>query len=167
VDDRGAVRFLNYFNFLSLDEIGELAGKAASRAEQREAQKALAYATTALVHGRDEADAAVKASQALFGGSIEGLTEQQLDDIAGDMPSTSMESSRLANGVALVDLLAETSLSPSKAQARKDIESGGVYVNNVREESVRSTVTRESLLFGRFLLLRRGKKNYHMIRATK
>jgi tyrosyl-tRNA synthetase len=166
VDDRDVIRFLNYFTFLSLDEIGELAEKVASRAEQREAQKALASALTALVHGRDEADAAVKASQALFGGSIEGLTEKQLDDIAEDMPTTSMESSRLAAGVALVDLLAETSLSPSKAQARKDIENGGVYINNVREENARRTVTRDLLLFGRFLLLRRGKKNYHMIRAT-
>ena len=164
-DDRDVIKFLKFFTFLSLDEIAQFEESVQSRPEQREAQKALANAMTALVHGQSEADASIKVSQALFGGSLEGLTEAQLEEIGSDMPTTSVGSERFTGGASLVDLLTETQLSPSKSQARKDIESGGVYINNIREDNVRRTVENDTLLFGKFLLLRRGKKNYHMIKA--
>jgi tyrosyl-tRNA synthetase len=164
-DDRDVVKFLKFFTFLSLDTIGGLEESLQNRPEQREAQKALATEMTALVHGQSEADSAVKTSLALFGGSLEGLNEKQLDDVASDMPTTIFDKQRFSDGVALVDLLTETGLSSSKGQARKDIESGGVYINNIREDNVRKTVQSDALLFGKFLLLRRGKKNYHMIKT--
>src|SRR5581483_6843200 len=164
VDDRDVVKFLKFFTFLSLDEIGALEEKAKNQPEQRDAQKALAFEMSSLVHGQDEAEAAIKTSQALFGGSLEGLSAKQLNDISSDMPTTTIDSERLSAGISLADLLAETKLSPSKGQARKDIESGGVYVNNVREDNPRSMMNNEKMLFGKFLMLRRGKKNYHMIK---
>jgi tyrosyl-tRNA synthetase len=164
-DDRDVIKFLKFFTFLPLDEIAQFEESLQNRPEQREAQKALANAMTTLVHGQSETDASIKVSQALFGGSLEGLTEAQLDDIASDMPTTSLDQQRFSSGTALVDLLTETQLSPSKSQARKDIESGGVYLNNIREDNVRKTVENDALLFGKFLMLRRGKKNYHMIKV--
>ena len=164
-DDRDAGKFLKFFTFLPLEQIAEYEEKLRNQPEQREAQKALASEMTALVHGKTEVDAAIKTSLALFGGSLEGLSEKQLNDISGDMPTTAISPDRFGAGISLVDLLTETSLSPSKGQARKDIEGGGVYVNNIREDNVRKTIDINALLFGKFLMLRRGKKNYHMVTA--
>ena len=164
-DDRDVIKFLKFFTFLSMDEIAQLEEGLQSRPEQREAQKALAIAMTSLVHGKTESDAAIKTSLALFGGPLDDLNERQLEDIGSDMPTTSVDPQRFSGGATLVDLLTETQLSSSKSQARKDIESGGVYINNIREDNVRKTVESGALLYGKFLLLRRGKKNYHMIKA--
>src|SRR5204862_6781453 len=93
-DDRDAVRFLKYFTFLSFESIAELEEKLRDQPEQREAQKVLAYEMTLLVHNASEADSAVKTSLALFGGSLEGLNEKQLNEISADMPTTAVDAER-------------------------------------------------------------------------
>jgi tyrosyl-tRNA synthetase len=116
-----------------------------------------------LVHGDQETEGAERAAAALFGGEVSELDERSLLDVFADAPSTQMARSRLdAGGLPLVDLLVETGV-PSKSQARTIIEQGGVYVNNRRETEVARTLTSEDLMAGRYLLVRRGKKNHHLV----
>ena len=159
-DDRDVIRYLKFFTFLSQDEITELERQHQEVPERRNAQKALASTMTMLIHGEHAAEEAVKASQILFGGDLSGITEATFHDIVNEVPSVSIERERLDGGIPLVDLLVEAALCPSKGQARKDINGGGINLNNVRQTDLGQTINAEHLLFDRFLLLRKGKKNY-------
>jgi tyrosyl-tRNA synthetase len=163
-DDRDVRRYLNFFTFLSKEEIAALAAEHEARPEARVAHKALAKAMTELVHGPAATAEAVKASEILFGGDLSGIAEETFGEIAGEVPTREIAKSRLEGaGAPLVELLVDSGLCPSKGQARKDIEGGGVYVNNAREASARRNVTSGDLLFGRHLLLRKGKRNYTLL----
>ena len=106
------------------------------------------------------------ASEVLFGGSVEKISEEDFADIVGEVPTTEIERTKLAGaGLPLVELLVHSGLCPSKGQARKDIEGGGVNINNVREASAARAVTMNDLLFGKHILLRKGKKNYVVVTA--
>jgi tyrosyl-tRNA synthetase len=97
----------------------------------------------------------------LFGGDPTGVSESALNDIAGEVPSCELPRSSLAgDGTNIVDLLATSGLCPSKGQARKDIAAGGIYVNNSRVADIAHSVRESDLLHGRFVLLRKGKRNY-------
>src|ERR1039458_2830450 len=160
-DDRDVLRYLNYFTFLSQEEIAALAAEHAARPEARVAHKALARAMTDLIHGPQATAEALRASEILFGGGLEGISEKTFHEIAGEIPGREMDPTPLAGaGLPLVELLVLGSLCPSKGQARKDIEGGGVYVNNIREASALRHVTLADLQFGKHLLLRKGKRNY-------
>src|SRR5438270_9162515 len=99
----------------------------------RAAHKALAKAVTALVHGPSATTEAIRASEILFGGDLAGVSESTFNEIVGEVPTREIEVGQLDGaGKPLVELLVHSGLSPSKGQARKDIEGGGVYVNNVR-----------------------------------
>jgi len=166
-DDRDVVRYLKYFTFLAQDEITGLEAAHAANPGAREAHQALANAVTTIVHGEAACAEAVRASGILFGGSIDGITEALLADIISEVPKIDVPLSRFADhGMSIVDLLIESGLSPSKGQARKDVEGGGTYVNNVRVADPASSVTAENLLFGRYLLLRKGKRNYLVVHAA-
>src|SRR5581483_4280156 len=163
-DDRDAVRYLKYFTFLSREEIDALEKRHAENPGAREAHKALARAVTDLVHGANATTEAIRASEILFGGSLDGLAESTFNEIVGEVPSKEIEKSKLDGaGVPLVELLVHSGLSPSKGQARKDIEGGGVNVNNLRDTNCQRAVTSQDLLFGKHLLLRKGKKNYTVV----
>ena len=163
-DDRDVRRYLNFFTFLNQEEIAALAAEHEARPEARVAHKALAKAMTELVHGPAAAAEAIKASEILFGGDLQGIAEGTFQEIAGEVPTREIARARLeGEGTPLVELLVDSGLSPSKGQARKDIEGGGVYVNNVREASARRNVSANDLLFGRHLLLRKGKRNYTLL----
>jgi len=102
----------------------------------------------------------------LFGGSIDGLAESTFEDVVAEMPSRDVPRDRLlGDGMSIVDLLVATELFPSKGQARKDADSGGVSLNNVRVDNATRVVNAGDLLFGRYLLLRRGKRNYAVANA--
>jgi tyrosyl-tRNA synthetase len=163
VDDRDVVRYLKYFTFISQDEINALTEQHTGRPEGRAAHKALAKAMTDLIHGPGATTEAIRASEVLFGGDLEGISEATFAEIAGEMPSASVEKSKLEPGLPLVELLVLAGLSASKGQARKDIEGGGVYVNNIREAAAQAVVGSDRLLFGRHLLLRKGKRNYVLV----
>ncbi|MSU62420.1 MAG: tyrosine--tRNA ligase [Pedosphaera sp.] len=165
-DDRDVIRYLKYFTFFSQDRIAELEQLHGSKPEAREAHKALAKAVTDLVHGESTTTEAMRASEILFGGGLEGISETTFGDIAGEVPSKQIERTKLEDaGMLLVDLLVHSGLCPSKGQARKDIEGGGIYVNNVRESSATRAVFANNLLFGKHLLLRKGKRNYVVVTA--
>jgi len=164
--DADVIRYLKFFTFLPEEEITSLEKKHTENPGAREAHRALAMSVTDMIHGTKPAIEAFKASQILFGGEIKGILETTFDDIAGEAPTKEIEKSKLDGlGISLVELLIHAGLCPSKGQARKDIEGGGVYINNVRETNFQRAVTVSDLLFGKYVLLRKGKKNYVVVTA--
>jgi tyrosyl-tRNA synthetase len=163
-DDRDVIRYLKYFTFFSQDEIAALEKQHTENPGARTAHKALAKAVTDLVHGPGATAEAMRASEILFGGDLAGISETTFNEIVGEVPTKEIEKGLLDGaGKPLVEVLVHSGVSPSKGQARKDIEGGGVYVNNVREASFQRAVTANDLLFGKHLLLRKGKKNYVVV----
>jgi len=165
-DDRDVIRYLKYFTFLNEAEIVSLEKQHGENPGNRAAHRALAKAVTVLVHGTNATAEAMRASEILFGGELSGISESTFKDIVGEVPTKEIPKSDLeGNGYALVQLLADIQLSTSKGQARKDLEGGGVYLNNVRETSFQRAVSVNDLLFGKHLLLRKGKRNYVVVTA--
>jgi tyrosyl-tRNA synthetase len=165
-DDRDVIRYLKYFTFISQDEIAALEKKHAENPGLREAHKSLAKAVTDLIHGENATAEAMRASEILFGGELKGVAESTFNEIVGEVPTKEIEKSKLGGaGLPLAELLVQSGLCSSKGQARKDIEGGGVNVNNVREPNVQRAVTSNDLLFGKHILLRKGKKNYVVVTA--
>lgn len=163
-DDRDVIRFLKFFTFLSQEEVESLAAQHAEKPEARAAHKALAQSVTKLIHGEAATHEAVHASEILFGGGLEGVSEATFNEIVGEVPSREIASAQWGEaGVPLVELLVQSGLCPSKGQARKDAEGGGIYLNNVREANPQRAVRVSELLFGKHLLLRKGKRNYAVV----
>jgi tyrosyl-tRNA synthetase len=164
VEDADVVPFLKWFTFLSREAIEQLATEHAASPEQRAAQRVLAREVTLLVHGADELARVTAASTALFGGDVRALDAQMLADVFADVPNTEHSIDSLAGeGVALVELLAQTSLATSKSQARQFLQSGAVSVNGEKVDLTRR-ITSADLLHGARVLLRRGKKQWHATR---
>lgn len=164
--DSQVSQFLRFFTFLERQRIEELEGELERDPAKREPQRALAWEVTALVHGDAEAARAKAASEALFGEEIAGLDESTLLEVMGEAPTSEVPRDRLQNGIALLELLAETGLAPSKSAARTDISSGGAYINNRRETDPDHRVGTDDLLHGKYLILRKGRKTYHLVRAV-
>jgi tyrosyl-tRNA synthetase len=163
-EDAKVCEYLRKFTFLPRPAIEELEAKHAANPGAREAHKALAREVTALVHGTDALNAAVKASEILFGGLLDGVSEGIFNDVVGEVPTKDFESAQLAApGTSLLDLLVHAGLCPSRGQAKKDVEGGGIYLNNVRIAEVSRAVTMGDLLFGKYLLLRKGKRTYAVL----
>jgi tyrosyl-tRNA synthetase len=121
---------------------------------------------TELVHGPIATAEAVRASEILFGGDLAGVSESTFNEIVGEVPTKQIEKGQLDGaGKPLVEVLVQSGLSPSKGQGRKDVEGGGVYINNRREGNFQRSVTSNDLLFGKHLLLRKGKRNYVVVTA--
>ena len=165
-DDRDVIRYLKYFTFLSQAEIEALEKAHTENPGGRVAHRALAKATTDLIHGAGATTEAIRASEILFGGELKDVSESTFNEIVGEVPTKELELAKLEGaGVPLAELLVHAGLCPSKGQARKDIEGGGVNINNVRETSAARSVTAADLLFGKHILLRKGKKNYVVVTA--
>jgi tyrosyl-tRNA synthetase len=165
-DDRDVIRYLKFFTFLSQEEITALEKQHTENPGARAAHKALAKAATDLIHGPGATTEALRASEILFGGDLAGISETTFNEIVGEVPTKELEKAQLDGpGKLLLELLVHSGLSPSKGQARKDLEGGGVYVNNVREANLQRTLTANDLLFGKHLLLRKGKRNYVVLTA--
>jgi tyrosyl-tRNA synthetase len=163
-DDRDVLRYLKFFTFLSREEIEALERQHADNPGAREAHRALAKAVTELVHGVEATREAQRASEILFGGELTGIAESTFHEIVGEAPTRELAGSSVDGaGMPLIDLLVHAGLSSSKGQARKDLEGGGIYVNNVRETGLQRSVTKADLLFGRHVLLRKGKRNYVVV----
>jgi tyrosyl-tRNA synthetase len=166
-DDRDVISRLKYFTFLTQEEIADLEKQHSEKPEARAAHKALAKAVTDLIHGPDATAEAIRASEILFGGELGGISEATFNDIVGEVPTKEIPRARLeGQGVPLVELLVDSGLCASKGQARKDVEGGGININNVRETSAQRHVAASDLLFNKYLLLRKGKRNYTAITVT-
>ena len=166
-EDSMVPAYLRKFTLLPTDEILALEAGHGANPAARLAHKALAREVTTIVHGKTACDDAVKASEIMFGGGLDGITEALFHDVAGEIPTTALEKSKVAGaGTALVELLVHSGLAPSRGQAKKDIEGGGIYLNNHRAGEAGRVVTTADLLFGQFLLLRKGKRTYALLRVA-
>ena len=165
-DDQDAVRYLKYFTLLDRSQIQVLEAELREAPHKRGAQRALAREVTRLVHGESGVARAEQATQVLFGGDVEGLDAEEIADVFADVPSSQVSRESLAGeGTSLLDLLAETGVASSKGDARRSIQGGGVYVNNIRVEDVDRRISMEDALEGEFVVLRKGKKNYRLVRV--
>jgi len=161
--DADVITYLKYFTFLSHDEIRAHEQSVQSEPEKRAAQQALAREVTRIVHGDAEVARAESATQALFGTSIRDLDEATLLDVMSDAPSTQKDKGTLGQ-YTLIDALVDSGLCASKGAARKDIAAGGIYINNDRVNDVNATLKDTDLIGGAHVVLRKGKKNYHLVR---
>ncbi|MET9084753.1 tyrosine--tRNA ligase [Streptomyces sp. NPDC004237] len=155
VDDRDISTYLRILSFKSREELEELEKQTQERPQARAAQRALAEELTTLVHGADQTAAVIAASKALFGqGELAELDDRTLAAALAEVPHV-----RVAELGPVVDLLAEVGLVASKSAARRTVKEGGAYVNNVKVTAEDAVPSGEELLHGRWLVLRRGKKN--------
>jgi tyrosyl-tRNA synthetase len=158
-EDSDVVDYLKVFTFRSQEEIDALAEAVSARPAAREAQRALAYDVTALVHGAAAADAVVAASQALFGrGSLVDLDTATLGAAVAELPTAGGKPGDL-----VVDLLAATGVVKSKSEARRAVSEGGASVNNVRVPDEAAVLAPDDLLHGRWAVLRRGKRTLAVV----
>jgi tyrosyl-tRNA synthetase len=163
-DDNDVVRYLKLFTFFDQTEIAELEASHKADAGARNAHRALARHMTELLHGLSEREGAEAAAQALFSGEISSLSEATLREALSSAPTSTHGKTRLfGDGFSLLDALAETGLCKSKREAREMLEKGSVLVNG-RRAGIEDKLTADSLLFGTLIALRRGKKNWHLLR---
>ncbi|WP_067571078.1 tyrosine--tRNA ligase [Nocardia acidivorans] len=164
--DADVVRYLRWFTFLSREELDELETATAERPHAREAQRRLAAEMTTLVHGEENTRSVQLASQALFGrGELRDLNEPTL---AAALTEAAVEG-KVAEATAkstIVDLLVSSGLSESRAAARRAVNEGGASVNNERVADLEWTPSESDYLHGRWLVLRRGKKNFAGVRKA-
>ena len=164
-EDRDVIPYLKSFTFLERASIDALESVTTSAPAEREAQRVLARELTALVHGRDRVARAEHASALLFGEDIATLDEDDVLAVFDDVPSTELPAEELAgDGIGVVDLVARVRLAASKSEARRLVESGGVYVNNRRMPDPRARLTRDHAISGRLFVLRKGQKQNHLVR---
>jgi tyrosyl-tRNA synthetase len=164
--DEQVMELIKFLTFLDHDRITQLELLTGEQPQRREAQRALARAVTGLVHGEAEVAKCEEASAALFGEEIAALSEEMLLAVTEDAPSTVVPRAELLDGLTLVDVLERTGLVKSKKEARRTIEQGGAYVNNVRQNDDGRSLTAGDLLHDRYLVLRKGRKEVHIVKAT-
>lgn len=167
-DDNDVVNYLKYFTFLNQVEINELEDELKTHPETRSAQKKLAREMTMIVHGNSALDRAEQATQVLFGGSLEGLAVNDIEEIFAEVPSSEITPDELnGEGKNILDILSTTGLVKSKGEARRSIVEGGMNLNNIRLTDENYLITKSDLISDNFLVFRKGKKNYHLVKVRK
>ena len=165
-DDNDVIHYLKFFTFFDKEKIDGLESETREHPEARAAQKALAIEMTRMMHGETAVANAQQASQALFGGDIIGLSADDIHDIFSEVPSFDMPVESFGGeGINVVDVLTGTGFLKSKGEARRGIQEGGVYVNNNRVTDSAMNITISNFIDGKYLVLRRGKKNYFLVKA--
>ncbi|WP_110927242.1 tyrosine--tRNA ligase [Bacillus massiliglaciei] len=159
--DADVVKYLKYFTFLSHETIEELEKSVQEEPHLRKAQKALANEMTKLIHGQEALDQAVKISAALFSGEVKSLSAAEIKLGFKDVPSYTRENNE---EISLVDLIVQAKISPSKRQAREDIQNGAISINGEKVTDLQYTVTEADKIEGEFMLVRRGKKKYTLVK---
>lgn len=169
VDDRDVIRYLKYFTFLSHEAIEELEAKHNENPGAREAHRALAFEMTKLIHSEQATNDVIAASRVLFGGGIDEVSNEAFADLIQEIPNaaTVSESTLEAGDFSLIDALTETKLSASRGQAKKDLQGGGVYVNQERIQEVGHKLSTTDIKKSPYILIRRGKKNYGYLKVER
>ncbi len=163
-DDRDVIRYLKFFTLLDPPAVEALVRSVARDPHRREAQRRLAAEITRVVHGNRGLERAVRASAVLFGGSLEGLGAQDIEEIFADVPSTRLSRTRLAgDGAGLAAVMAEAGMTASKSDARRRIKGGGVYLNGERVTDVAAVLGMDDAVEGRFAVVRLGKKKHFVV----
>ncbi len=163
-EDQDVDRFLKLYTFLPLERIRELEEATRTAPQKREAQQALAFEATRLVHGEATANEVRRAAEVVYHSEIKDLSDAVLAAAFASAPSTEISRSELEAGLDLPALLVRTKLAESKNKARQLLDSGAIYVNNVRV-SADARLGLGHLASPSFIILRSGKKNYHLLRV--
>ena len=158
-EDLKVVDYLKAYTFLEQDAILQLAETVRDRPERREAQRTLAAQVTTLVHGADAAHRAERISHALFYGAFQDLSEDEILEGFGDVPTHAMDREELG----LIELLVAAGVSSSKRQARQDVQNGSIYINGERCTDLARSMRRPEGLHGKYWIVRRGKKKYTLV----
>jgi len=166
VDDADVGKLLRMFSWRSLDDIAEVVERHDQAPHKRDGQRLLAEELTTWVHGEQATQRAIAASAVMFGGSLDGLRDADLEPLLSDVPCSDLERQALESGVDLVELLTTTGLAQSKGAARRLVKGGGVYVNNVKRSDPTVALTASDLGTETMLILRAGKKSYHIVRTN-
>lgn len=157
--DEDVIKFLKYFTFLGKEESDRLEQSKNEAPHLREAQKTLAEEVTKFIHGEEALNDAIRISQALFSGDLKSLSAKGLKDGFKDVPQVT-----LSNGTTnIIDVLIETGVSPSKRQAREDVNNGAIYINGERQQDVNYELTSDDKIDSEFTIIRRGKKKCFMV----
>ncbi|MCM3039540.1 tyrosine--tRNA ligase [Paenibacillus motobuensis] len=159
-DDRDVIRYLKFFTFLTKEEIDALEVKVQTEPHKREAQRVLAEEMTKFVHGEEALAQAKKITEALFSGDIKSLTADEIEQGFKEMPT--FQASKEAKNI--VDWLVDVGIEPSKRQAREDITSGAISLNGEKITDTEMNVTVDNSFEGRFIIIRKGKKNYNLVK---
>jgi tyrosyl-tRNA synthetase len=162
VDDRDAGRYLRYFTFFDRDQVAELEAAGAREPERRHGQRALAREVTRLVHGGAAVRDAESSAEKLFKGDLRAMTEAQLLEVFGSVPSA--ETKLVADGWAIADFLASNAVVGSKSEAARLIRGGGLSVNGVRVSDEKARLRPEDAMHGRYFVIRKGKKDNYLVR---
>ena len=162
-EDADVGRFLRMLTDVSLDEITRLEDTLKDQAHLRLPQKRLAEFLTHRVHGPDQLERVLRASGAMYGGTITDLDDETVVQIFSDVPTHCIDHKLLEQGWGLLDAFAESGACKSKSEARRLVTSGGAYVNNEKVSDIELLLTKEHLASSSYLVLRTGKRNYRLI----
>ncbi len=166
--DADAEKWIKIFTFLSSKEIENLIQTHQQDASKRVLQKGLAEEVTKFVHGEEEYGKAIETTQKLFiqqTAPVESLSEEDLQNLEG-LVRINYEKEKLQNGIDVTSFLAETGILPSKGEARKMVQNGGISINRKKVEGLQLTVDVSLLLHQKFILIQRGKKNYYLVEVV-
>ncbi|MFL2544961.1 MAG: tyrosine--tRNA ligase, partial [Longimicrobiales bacterium] len=164
-DDSVVIQYLKQFTLLGSEVIQELQAIHEERPHERSAHKRLANEITGLVHGEQGLSNAKVATEVLFGGELQGLTADEIEDVFSDVPSSEMSKSEIVGeGLSVLEVVTRSGLTKSRSESRRAIEGGGLYLNNIRVTDVDRKIEVDDAADGRFFVLRKGKRNYHLIR---
>jgi tyrosyl-tRNA synthetase len=164
-EDKDAINYLKYFTLLVQSEIEELAASISANPEKREAQKRLAQEVTLLVHGDEALRKAKQASSILFGEAVSNLSLQDVLDVFADVPSVNLNKTQMeGDGISVLEIIASSGLAQSKGEARRLIQGGGIYLNNIRVSDIKDMVSLRNTIEGQALVLRKGQKEYRLVR---
>ncbi len=161
IPDSEVIKFLKYFTFLKELEIDKLEKETRNQPEKRIAQKILAFEAVKLIHSEKEAKEAKKISEALFYGKIKNLTEKEFKIAFKGLKASIIKGKKK---ISLVDILILSGASFSKRQARQDIENGIIFINDLQFTNIESIIEKKFCLFKKYLLIKRGKKNYFLVK---
>ncbi|WP_420543661.1 tyrosine--tRNA ligase [Streptococcus equinus] len=160
VMDDDAVRFLKIFTFLSLDEIAEIEKEFNAARHERLAQKILAREVVTLVHGEEAYKEALKITEQLFAGNIKSLSAKELKQGLNNVPNYAVQEDDNRN---IVEMLVAAKISPSKRQAREDVQNGAIYINGERIQDLDHTLSDDDKIDNELTVIRRGKKKYFVL----
>ena len=160
VMDDDAVRFLKIFTFLSLEEIAEIEEEFNAARHERLAQKILAREVVTLVHGEAAYKQALKITEQLFAGNIKSLSAKELKQGLNNVPNYAVQADNNRN---IVEILVAAKISPSKRQAREDVQNGAIYINGERIQDLDYTLSDDDKIDNELTVIRRGKKKYFVL----
>lgn len=159
-DDQDVIRYLKCFTFLSKQEIEDLEKALRYNPEKREAQKTLAGEVTSFVHGKEMSLRAGRVSEKLFYGNLENFSEEELEMIFKNTPTTLIQKTKEIN---LIDLLIQTGVCSSKRQAREDINNKTIFINGKLCEDEKTIIQKSDCFYNKYLIIKKGKRNYYFL----